>query len=92
MADRNFWDRMMQGFDLDAEPLPGQPLLELVGTQRILIENHCGLAEYGDKLMRVKVRKGSICICGKELGLVQMSRERLIICGCIESVHLIRGK
>lgn len=92
MRDSNFWERMIRGLDLDAEPLPGEPLLELVGGQRVLIENHCGVSEYGDSQMCVKVKNGHFCICGKRLNLAQMSRERLVICGCIESIRLVRGK
>ena len=27
--------------------LPGQPVVELVGDRRVLIENHIGVTEYG---------------------------------------------
>lgn len=92
MREEKFLHRMIRGFDLETEPLPGEPLLELIGTQRVLIENHRGISAYGDAQMCVKVKNGYICVCGKRLFLAQMSRERLIICGCIESVHVQRGK
>lgn len=92
MRDNHFLERMIHGLDLDTEPLPGAPLLEIIGGERVLIENHCGMSEYGQSQMCVKVKNGHICVCGKRLHLAQMSRERLVICGCIESVRLIRGK
>lgn len=92
MGDRGFLERVVRGFDLDAEPLPGQTLLELVGDRRVLIENHCGVSEYANTKICVRVKKGQICVCGKGLNLALMSRERLIICGCIESVHLMQGR
>ena len=91
MGNRKFWDNIMHGMDLDGEPRPGQPLLELMGTERVLIENHCGLLEYGEARMCVKVKRGQILVCGNNLSLALMSRERLIICGCIDSVQMIRG-
>lgn len=92
MGDRSFWNKFMRSMELEGEPLPRQPLLELLGNQRVLIENHCGLLEYGDTQMCIKVKNGMIRICGKGLGLALMSRERLIICGCIDTVQLLRGK
>ena len=91
MVERKFWNKVMRGFDLNTEPLPGETLLEVVGTQRVLIENHCGLLEYGDTQMCIKVKNGSIRICGRNLSLALMSRERLIICGCIDTIQLLRG-
>ncbi len=89
MARRNFWERVTRGLDLDTEPVPGLPLMELYGDHRVLIENHCGVLEYSDTVIQVKVKHGQICISGCGLKLALMSRERLIISGRIDSVQLI---
>ncbi len=88
MAGKNFWERIVHGFDLDMEGVPGVPLIELYGDRRVLIENHCGVMEYSCETIRVKVKNGQICVSGQGLELALMSRERLIISGRIDSVSL----
>lgn len=80
----------MDRFDLSDEPMPGQPLIEIVGCSRVLIEHHNGVCAYGQEMICVNVRYGRICITGQSLELKRMTRGQLIICGCIESVLLER--
>ena len=77
--------------DLPDEPIPGRPLVEIVDHSRVLIENHMGVTEYGENLIRVKVKFGSICVCGCNLELSRMTKGQLIISGHIEAVQLCRG-
>ena len=77
--------------DLPDEPIPGRPLVEIIDRSRVLIENHCGVCEYGIHLIRVKTKSGSICVCGNRLELSRMTKGQLIITGDIESVQLCRG-
>lgn len=71
--------------------LPGVPLVEISGTGRVLIEHHQGVVAYGCNEIRVRVRYGSLAVCGSNLNLARMSREQLVICGCIDSVCLFRN-
>lgn len=77
--------------DVPDEPIPGQPLLELYGTRRALVEHHDGVIEYGDKRIRVKVAFGDICIDGADLELKRMTKGQLIISGSVYCVTLNRG-
>lgn len=77
--------------DLPDEPIPGRPLVEIIDNSRVLIENHNGVNEYGRSLIRVKVKFGSICVCGSNMELARMTKGQLIISGVIESVQLCRG-
>lgn len=76
--------------DLTGEPLAGQPLVELCGTDRLLVENHRGLLEYTRELIRVRVCFGEICVLGQEMHLANMTRPQLVICGKIQQVSLCR--
>lgn len=78
--------------NLPGEPLPGQPLVELAGEHRVLIENHRGVTEYGGSEIRAKVSYGQLCICGSELKLACMTKDQLVITGNINSITLIRGR
>lgn len=76
--------------DLSAEPLPGQPIVEIAGDRRVLIENHFGVKEYSREKIGVKVKYGLVCVCGCDLELIRMTKEQLIISGRIDAVTLIR--
>ena len=89
MKKRNdFLNRIALGTDLPGERLPGLPLVEIVGENRVLLENHKGVIAYGNQEVRVKVSYGVICVSGSALRLACMSRQQLIIVGRIDSVAL----
>lgn len=75
---------------LDSETLPLQPILELCGERRVLIENHGGVTEYGPEKICVSVRYGQVEICGKGLRLCRMQGPQLVILGRIDVITVIR--
>lgn len=70
--------------------LPGQPVVELVGDRRVLIENHIGVTEYGTERICVKVKYGQLSVCGYGLELVRMTKAQLVITGNIGSITIDR--
>ncbi len=78
--------------DLPGESIPGQPIVELYGDNRVLIEHHQGILEYGTEQIQIKVRYGALCVQGANLQLCRMQGQQLVIMGCIHRVCLIRGK
>lgn len=88
---KSVFDRLFLGADLPCEPIPGVPLVELLGDQRVLIENHNGVSAYGRNEICVKVKYGTISIQGDKLEFVRMTGKQLVITGCIYSVSLRRG-
>lgn len=89
---KSFLENMMSQTALTAESVPGQPIVEIAGENRVLIECHRGVLAYSRERIRVGVRYGSLCICGCGLELAHMSREKLIIRGKIDSVNLQRRR
>lgn len=67
------------------------PIIEIAGNKRVLIENHVGIVKYGAEEIKIKVRKGLICIVGTCMEIAFMSKEKLVICGQIEYVRLCNG-
>lgn len=65
-----------------------QPIIELVGQSRLLIENHQGVASYSNNEIQIKVCYGNVIITGNELQLMEMSRIKLVICGRIEGIQI----
>ncbi len=69
--------------------LPDKPIIEVAGDQRVLIENHLGVKEYGYEKITVQVSFGSACITGHNLELIRMTKEQLVICGNIQCIQLL---
>jgi len=87
---RSFLYRLTDAAQLHDEAIPHQPLVEIMNDQRVLIENHQGVVEYGTNQIRVNVRFGTVTVCGCDLELARMMKRQLIVAGRIDSVHLHR--
>lgn len=93
MKNRNkIMERIPFMMDLPTESMPGQPLVELVGEGRVLIENHCGVTEYSCSEIRARVKYGQLCVSGSGLQLACMTKHQLVITGQIDSISLLRGR
>lgn len=91
MAQKKGWmERFADGADLPGEALPGQPLVELAGERRVLIENHQGVTEYDTNKICVRMRYGYAAVHGCGLELIRMTKNQLVICGRIDGVSLLR--
>ncbi len=86
----NILDRAILGAQLPGECPPGVPLVEIAGENRILVENHYGISQYGGCEICVKMKYGSLRVCGCNLELARMTKVQLVITGRIDSVHLCR--
>ena len=87
---KGFLDRLAERADLPGEAMPGQPLLELVGDRRVLVENHRGVTQYSKERIGIRLSYGEVAVCGCGLELVRMSKEQLIIVGRIDGISLCR--
>lgn len=85
-----FLERLADRAELETEPLPMQPIVEIAGDRRVLVENHGGVRAYSNEKILINVRFGVVCICGCGLELIRMTKEQLIIRGRIDSVSLQR--
>ena len=82
----------LRRLDLQEEPIPGLPIIEIAGNRRVLIEHHCGVTQYGCRSICVNVKNGCVCIEGSNLELSKMTAKMLIISGCIDCVRLERRR
>ena len=91
LKESKYWlDRLTEGLDLPEENPTGQPVVELAGDRRILIEHHRGVIQYGTEQICVKVSYGTVKILGFGLELARMTKDQLVITGQIDSVTLCR--
>ena len=91
MSRRNTLRKITEKAALHAEALPGVPLVEISGDDRILIENHICVAGYRESEIHIRFSYGMLCICGEDLVLACAKKEQLIIHGRICSVTMHRG-
>lgn len=77
-----------EGLNLPQETFSGMALIQLRGKRSVSIENHFGIAEYTDELVRVTVRRGCVRILGRGLTISHMTRRHLEIRGTIRAVEL----
>ena len=57
-------EHMADRAELETEPMPAQPIVEIAGDQRVLVENHRGIIAYSTEKILVNVAFGAVCICG----------------------------
>lgn len=91
MRSNRIAQRLVFAADLPDAPLPGMPLVEIFGKERVLIENHQGVTQYGRETICIKVKFGQICIAGCDLELARMTKEQLVITGRIDGISLSGG-
>ena len=87
---RKFLENVVLDADSGAEAILYQPIVEISGDRRVLIENHCGVKVYSRENIVVRVKYGCVCVNGVAMELQRMTKEQLIICGKINAVTLQR--
>ncbi len=91
MKKNSILDKVAIAVDLPGEAIPGQPLIEIAGERRVLIENHRGVVRYGEGEICLRVSYGFVKVVGCGLRLLRMTRQQVIICGRIDGIELCRG-
>lgn len=80
MKNRKVAQELCEKLDLPAETA-GAAKLTVTGGRQALVENHRGLLEYGEELIRVKLDRGELVLRGSELRLTVMTGKELLIQG-----------
>ena len=69
-----------------------QPVVEIVGRNRVLIENHNGIVRYEEHCIGVKMNYGVLRVQGRKLELKEISTQQLVIIGIIHTISLCGGE
>lgn len=81
--------KQLLGSPLAEDLVGGQPRLELTGGSRLLIEDHRGILEYTDSVLRVALRREELRVTGEELRLTALTLHELAVSGRIRSIELL---
>lgn len=85
-------DGLLAGDNLFLEDLHGdRPRVEILGNTRVTVENHKGILEYDDTVLRVKAKGCEVRITGDGLTLAALTLGELIVTGVIVSVDYRTG-
>ena len=87
---RSIWEQMIEHTVQDTENCLADTIVEIAGERRVLVENHRGVAAYSQEKILVKVKYGSLCICGCNLQMHHMTKDQLVVFGKIHNVSLHR--
>lgn len=77
--------------DVPQEMIPGTPLIEITGSSRVLIENHCGVTIYEPDWIRIRVKLGAVNLRGDGLTISRMSKRQLVVTGRLQALEFERG-
>lgn len=86
----NIWERMKEQTVQGLGDAPFQTVIEITGANRVLIENHRGVITYGREKIIVKVKFGSVAVCGCNLDMTCVSKDQVVIFGQIQCISLHR--
>ena len=87
-----FLNSVTRGYRSDNDRLGIRSLVEICDQRRVLIEHHFGLMNYGDSEIAVKVSYGSVRVSGNNLKIRYLSKEKIVICGCVDEIALDKEK
>ena len=71
--------------------LKNEPILHLVGMNRIDVENHRGIIEYTDEKLRIDSKIGLIIINGTNLLISEIDKYTISVFGKIKSIEYAGG-
>ena len=85
---RKLFEKIADNMDLPGEPMPGSSILEILGRNRLLVEDHGGILHYSPEKIIVRLSYGAAEIRGTNLEISKMSLHRLIIAGELTDLSL----
>lgn len=59
-----------------------------IGCRRVLIENHTGILDFTDEMVRLSTPSGDMRVYGTGLALMEVRPNALMVHGCISRVDL----
>ena len=86
------FQRIIRSSELANQSLTAKPLIEIVGCNRLLVENHICIISYSLQEISVRVKYGRITIHGDRLRLAYISTDKIVVTGCLYDIQLQQNK
>lgn len=84
---KKFSEFLAENFSMPKDVMMDLPRVSICGDKEIYIENHKGLLEYSDNMIRLKMNDGIINVSGTGLRIIIIEQERMVINGVLENVN-----
>ncbi len=84
----NFFDDLKKEFKLQPSVFSAFNLV-MVSTSLVYLEGHKGLLKLSDENVTLRVKKGVVCIMGKNLKISEMTQKTIAISGEISKVEVL---
>lgn len=88
---KKLFSKAIDAADLETDLIPGTGIIEVIGNNRVLVENHISITEYTDSTVCIRMKFGCACIHGTDLIIHKMCKEQLVIAGNISCIKLAKG-
>lgn len=82
--------KVSENVEIPKDILSEIPLLTITGEIELSLENHSGIIEYTDSIIRIRTRKGQLKINGKNLKTIFYTNDEIKINGRFDSIEFCR--
>ena len=86
---QNILEQTAQVFDLPAHIVAGLSRIEIMGDKGVSFENHDGILEYDDNIIKINTKSGIVQIKGVGLELKSMSQHQISVKGRVFAVEIL---
>ncbi len=80
-------ERISNTFELPKDIIMDVSKVIIIGTGQITVENHKGIVEYSEELIRVNTGSGILKLCGRNLAIKTILQEEITITGEITNIE-----
>jgi len=80
-------ERISNTFELPKDIIMDVSKVIIIGTGQITVENHKGIVEYSEELIRVNTGSGIMKLCGRNLAIKTILQEEITITGEITNIE-----
>ncbi|HOR87000.1 MAG TPA: sporulation protein YqfC [Bacillota bacterium] len=89
MGKRGYWlkEKLCSTFELPKDIVLDVSKVVIIGAGQITVENHKGLIEYSEELIRINTGSGIMKLCGRNLTIKNIIQEEIAITGVITNIE-----
>lgn len=84
----SFKNKFSSIFELPEEIVLDSPLIMMVGSRKLYIENHKGIARYQPDLIKIRIKSGIFVLEGSKMEIEELESEKLYISGKIGKIMI----
>ena len=81
--------KISEALEIPPENIMDLPKITIVGCERVWVENYTALLDYKRDNIRLKYKSGVIDISGRDMDILVIGEDNIVLTGSISSVKLI---